>query len=81
MTGKRRNVGREILDGIQELKRGERGRVFNVAADSAMKSDKRRRLERAGWTVGDAADFLELSRNERDAKRPRMKRATRKDRQ
>jgi len=27
--------------------------------------DKRRRLERAGWTVGDAGDFLGLSADER----------------
>lgn len=31
----------------------------------AMRIDKRRRLERAGWTVGDAADFLGLSADER----------------
>ena len=30
-----------------------------------MRKDKRRRLERAGWTVGDAADFLRLSDDER----------------
>src|SRR6266851_2446545 len=31
----------------------------------AMRTDKRRRLERAGWTVGDAGDFLRLSEDER----------------
>lgn len=30
-----------------------------------MRADKRRQLERAGWTVGDAGDFLELSADER----------------
>ena len=30
-----------------------------------MKSDKKARLERAGWRVGDAADFLGLSAGER----------------
>jgi predicted XRE-type DNA-binding protein len=30
-----------------------------------MRSDKRRKLERAGWAIGDAADFLRLSDEER----------------
>ena len=30
-----------------------------------MRSEKRRRLERAGWTVADAGTFLELSPEER----------------
>lgn len=30
-----------------------------------MRTDKRRRLEKAGWTVGDAGDFLGLSVDER----------------
>lgn len=30
-----------------------------------MRTDKKRKLERAGWTVGDAGDFLELSAEER----------------
>ena len=29
-----------------------------------MKQDKLKRLKRAGWSVGDAQDFLELSREE-----------------
>jgi DNA-binding XRE family transcriptional regulator len=29
-----------------------------------MKNDKRARLEKKGWKVGDAADFLELSKEE-----------------
>ena len=30
-----------------------------------MRNDKRRRLERAGWAVGDAGDFLQLTDDER----------------
>lgn len=30
-----------------------------------MRANKRRRLERAGWAVGDAGDFLHLSDDER----------------
>jgi predicted XRE-type DNA-binding protein len=30
-----------------------------------MRNDKRRRLERAGWTIGDAGEFLHLSDDER----------------
>ena len=30
-----------------------------------MRKDKRQRLERAGWRIGDAADFLQLSDEER----------------
>jgi DNA-binding XRE family transcriptional regulator len=30
-----------------------------------VRKDKRRRLERAGWKIGDAADFLQLSNEER----------------
>jgi DNA-binding XRE family transcriptional regulator len=30
-----------------------------------VRNDKRRRLEKAGWKIGDAADFLQLSDEER----------------
>jgi len=30
-----------------------------------VRTDKRRTLERAGWTVGDAGDFLQLAADER----------------
>lgn len=30
-----------------------------------MRADKRRQLERAGWVIGDASDFLGLSADER----------------
>ena len=39
MTKSKRNVGREILDGLREIKRGEYGRVINVQ-DVAMIRDK-----------------------------------------
>jgi putative transcriptional regulator len=32
-----RNVGREILEGIREIKRGEHGRVINVPSISAIR--------------------------------------------
>ena len=31
-----------------------------------MRSTKKKRLEAAGWKIGDAADFLDLSREERE---------------
>ena len=33
--------------------------------ERTVRADKRRKLERAGWTVGDAGDFLGLSADER----------------
>jgi len=44
MTKAKRNVGREILDGLRELKRGEYGRVVNVPSreeDKEVGSDDR----------------------------------------
>jgi len=32
-----------------------------------MTTDKRRKLERAGWVIGDAGDFLGLSPDERQS--------------
>ena len=32
----------------------------------SMRLDKKRRLEQAGWRVGDAYDFLDLSKEERE---------------
>ena len=40
-------------------------RVLNARKERAVRADKRRKLERAGWTVGDAGDFLGLSADER----------------
>ena len=37
MAAAKRNIGREILDGIRELKRGEHGRVTNVPSVSAIR--------------------------------------------
>jgi putative transcriptional regulator len=34
---RKREIGLEILDGIRELKRGERGRVINVPSVSAIR--------------------------------------------
>jgi hypothetical protein len=80
MADKRRNIGREIVAGIRQLKRGERGRVTNVAASSAMTRDKKRRLERAGWTVGDTAEFLRRRADNARTARPSVARAKRKGR-
>ena len=37
MVKAKRNVGREILDGLRELKRGEYGRVINVPSVSLVR--------------------------------------------
>ncbi len=37
MTRSRRDVGLEVLEGIREIKRGERGRVINVPSVSAIR--------------------------------------------
>ena len=37
MSKAKRNVGREILEGIRELKRGEYGRVINVPEVAAIR--------------------------------------------
>ena len=37
MARAKRNIGREILDGIRELKRGEHGRVTNLPSVSAIR--------------------------------------------
>jgi putative transcriptional regulator len=37
MPKARRNIGREILDGLRELKRGEYGRVINVPDVAAIR--------------------------------------------
>ena len=37
MAKAKRNVGREILDGLRELKRGEYGRVINVPSVSLVR--------------------------------------------
>src|SRR6266480_7930539 len=37
MASKKRNIGREILQGLQELKRGEHGRVITVPDVAAIR--------------------------------------------
>ena len=50
----RRNVGREILEGLRQLKRGEVGRVVNVPAVSAIR-------ERTGLSQAKFAILLGVS--------------------
>ena len=50
----RRNVGREILQGLRQLKRGEVGRVVNVPAVSAIR-------ERTGLSQAKFAILLGVS--------------------
>ena len=50
----RRNVGREILEGLRQLKRGEVGRVVNVPAVSAIR-------ERTGLSQAKFAMLLGVS--------------------
>jgi putative transcriptional regulator len=38
MAKAKRNIGREILEGLRELKRGEYGRVVNVPAVSVIRA-------------------------------------------
>ena len=37
MTSRKRNIGREILEGIREIKRGEHGRVTTVPSVSSVR--------------------------------------------
>ena len=37
MAKAKRNIGREILESIREIKRGEHGRVLNVPSVSAVR--------------------------------------------
>jgi putative transcriptional regulator len=50
----RRNVGREILEGLRELKRGDVGRVVNVPSVSAVR-------ERTGLSQVKFASLLGVS--------------------
>jgi putative transcriptional regulator len=53
-TAARRNVGREILDGLRELKRGETGRIVNVPAVATIR-------ERTGLSQARFAKLLGVS--------------------
>jgi putative transcriptional regulator len=54
MAKAKRNIGREILDGIREIKRGAHGRVINVPSVSAIR-------EQTGLSQADFARLLGVS--------------------
>ncbi len=54
MAKSKRNIGKEILDGIREIKRGEHGRVINVPAVSTIR-------ERTGLSQSRFAQLLGVS--------------------
>ena len=53
-AARRRNVGREILDGLRELKRGETGRVLNIPSIAVIR-------ERTGLSQAKFAALLGVS--------------------
>jgi putative transcriptional regulator len=54
MAKAKRNIGQEILDGIREIKAGERGRVTNVPAVAVVR-------ERTGLSQAQFARLLGVS--------------------
>jgi len=54
MPKSKRNIGMEILEGIREIKRGERGRVINVPTVSAIR-------ESTGLSQSQFAELLGVS--------------------
>jgi len=54
MAKTKRNVGREILDGLREIKRGEYGRVINVPDDAKIR-------EKTGLSQSRFASLLGVS--------------------
>jgi putative transcriptional regulator len=54
MTKSKRNIGKEILEGIREIKRGEHGRVFNVPSVTKIR-------ERTGLSQSRFAQLLGVS--------------------
>lgn len=54
MAKAKRNIGQEILDGIREIKAGERGRVTNVPSVSVVR-------ERTGLSQAQFARLLGVS--------------------
>jgi putative transcriptional regulator len=54
MANRKRNIGREILEGIREIKRGERGRVTTVPSVSSVR-------EKTGLSQTDFARLLGVS--------------------
>jgi putative transcriptional regulator len=54
MASARRSLGREILNGLRELKRGEHGRVFNVPSVTTIR-------EKTGLSQSRFAELLGVS--------------------
>jgi putative transcriptional regulator len=54
MASRKRNIGREILEGIREIKRGEHGRVTTVPSVSSVR-------EKMGLSQTDFARLLGVS--------------------
>jgi putative transcriptional regulator len=54
MANSKRDIGKEILDGIREIKRGERGRVINVPSVAVIR-------ERTGLSQSRFAQLLGVS--------------------
>ena len=54
MAKSKRNVGREIIEGLRELKRGEFGRIINVPAVATIR-------EKTGLSQARFADLLGVS--------------------
>lgn len=54
MASRKRNIGEEILEGIRQIKRGERGRVTTVPSVSSVR-------ERTGLSQAEFARLLGVS--------------------
>ena len=54
MANSKRNIGKEILDGLREIKRGEHGRVVNVPSVTVIR-------ERTGLSQSRFAQLLGVS--------------------
>jgi putative transcriptional regulator len=54
MASRKRNIGREILEGIREIKRGEHGRVTTVPSVSSVR-------EKTGLSQAEFARLLGVS--------------------
>lgn len=54
VTNHKRDIGREILDGIREIKRGEHGRVTNVPSVASIR-------EKTGLSQSRFAELLGVS--------------------
>jgi putative transcriptional regulator len=54
MPSRKRDIGRELLNGLRELKRGEHGRIINVPDVAAVRA-------KTGLSQGKFADLLGVS--------------------